>query len=342
MKKLFFLTTLAVLITAFTFLPSLEGIDTQNPIENRDEFNRALENSRAEIVANGGTYTVAFNPAMQYTREQLCSLNPNLPRSSQYLTAPTESSEEISQTKYVPLPFDYIGYYTPIKDQQSCGSCWAFATCAQMESAIKKKNGQTLNLSEQFLISCNDMNYDCDGGWFIHDMHVDPGAVLESCIPYTATNGSCNPGFPMSIQDLSNPGYIPPPPPPPPLCDAPCCSIQSWSYVGNSSSTPSVDAIKQAIIDYGAVSCAVYVDPNKYFLGILIQASHFMSYTGGVYNHCVSDQGVNHAVQIIGWDDSKGAWRMKNSWGTGWGESGFMWISYGCSKIGYAANYVVY
>jgi cathepsin L len=96
-----------------------------------------------------------------------------------------------------------------------------------------------------------------------------------------------------------------------------------------------VDKIKQAIQTYGPVAAAVYV------------GSYFQSYTGGVFDKNESSNGgfcgcsapsqVNHAIVLIGWDDSKQAWLLRNSWGPGWGESGYMWIKYGASQVGYAA-----
>jgi hypothetical protein len=65
----------------------------------------------------------------------------------------------------------------------------------------------------------------------------------------------------------------------------------------------------------------------------------FKAYTGGIFNYDAQGK-VNHGVTLVGWDDSKNAWRIKNSHGKGWGENGFMWITYGCSKIGYAASWV--
>jgi cathepsin L len=66
-------------------------------------------------------------------------------------------------------------------------------------------------------------------------------------------------------------------------------------------------------------------------------------YTGGVLNRCKSRVNfTNHAIILCGWDDAKGAWLLKNSWGTGWGENGYMWIPYGCDKVGDGAHYFIY
>jgi C1A family cysteine protease len=115
----------------------------------------------------------------------------------------------------------------------------------------------------------------------------------------------------------------------------PCDSVtisyqaQTWHFCKNGHTVAPTNSIKSAIMNYGSVACMVYVD------------SYFQCYTSGVFN--ASNQGdVNHFVTLCGWDDSKGAWRLKNTWGTGWGESGFMWIAYGCHDVGWAANYLVY
>jgi C1A family cysteine protease len=104
---------------------------------------------------------------------------------------------------------------------------------------------------------------------------------------------------------------------------------QTWHFCKNGYSVAPTNSIKSAIMNYGSVACMVYVD------------YYFQCYTSGVFN--ASNQGaVNHFVTLCGWDDSRGAWRLKNTWGTGWGESGFMWIAYGCHDVGWAANYLVY
>jgi C1A family cysteine protease len=204
---------------------------------------------------------------------------------------------------------------TPVKNQGNCGSCWAFGTVGPLEQAILIKDGVTRDLAEQYLVSCNIDGWSCNGGWWAHDYHEwkfatgepGPGAVYEADFPYTATNAACNP--PHTHHE----------------------TIANWVYIGNDSSVPSTDAIKQAIYNYGPVSAAVCVN------------TAFQNYQKGtIFNPTTSCSTINHAIVLVGWDDTKGAWRLRNSWGASWGESGYMWIAYGKNYVGYSANYVVY
>jgi len=206
------------------------------------------------------------------------------------------------------------GGCTPVRDQGACGSCWAFGTVGPLESAILLTDGASRDLSEQYLVSCNTDGWGCNGGWWAHDYHEwkyppnepGPGAVYESDFGYTATDAPCD--GPYAHHE----------------------TIADWVYIGSSSSVPATDAIKQAILDYGPVSAAVCVDTD------------FQRYTGGVFNPRKPCNSVNHAIVLVGWDDADGAWILRNSWGPDWGENGYMRITYGKSKVGYSANYVVY
>nr|MBN2276772.1 choice-of-anchor J domain-containing protein [candidate division Zixibacteria bacterium] len=258
------------------------------------------------------TFSVGENPATQYPLEQLCGLKiPDNPQDESLFG-------NIKADRDLPAAFDWRDSTgcPPVKNQGGCGSCWAFGTVGALECNILIKDGLTVDLSEQWLVSCNQDGYDCEGGWWAHDYHqwkTDPcggfGAVMEEDFPYTATNGTCNCPYDHYY------------------------TIDSWGYIGNSYSIPSVSAMKQAILDYGPISVAVYAN------------SAMQAYTGGIFNGCASGT-VNHGVVLVGWDDSQGTsgvWIMRNSWGTGWGEEGgYMRMEYGCSSIGYGASYVVY
>jgi C1A family cysteine protease len=258
---------------------------------------------QAEIEVNGYTFSVGPNPAMRYSLEELCSFRPDLPLPAMHLREAVDNLPDRAAS----LPSSYTGYYTSIKNQGSCGSCWAFAAVGLLESMILKNDGIEVDLSEQYMLSCNPWDWGCGGGYWPQDMLVDPGAAMESCFPYVADEVPCKD-----------------------TCATPY-QIQSWAFVTEDNVVPPTDLIKQAIYTYGAVQAGVWVD------------RWFQMYTDGVFNRCKKKTNwTNHAIILCGWDDAKGAWLMKNSWGPGWGENGFMWISYGCNKVGDGANYFIY
>jgi len=212
-----------------------------------------------------------------------------------------------------------------MRSQGGCGSCWAFATVSALEWNIGIRDGVVVDLSEQWLVSCNqevdppqtlEKTWGCNGGWWAHDYFTgaatDPcggsGAVFEADFPYIGSV-TCHCPYPH--------GY----------------AMDSWAYIGAEDEIPTVDAIKQAIMEYGPVCAAVYV------------GDAFRAYDGGVFNVNETGDEVNHAVLLVGWDDTQGAagvWILRNSWMNTWGEGGYMRIEYGCSMIGYGACYVDY
>lgn len=101
---------------------------------------------------------------------------------------------------------------------------------------------------------------------------------------------------------------------------SPTYPIESYWNINNT-----VSDIKAAIYKYGAIYTTVCVD------------SYFQNYRSGTFSN-TSNGTINHAVILCGWDDSKGAWLMRNSWGSGWGENGYMWIQYGANSIGQSSS----
>lgn len=196
-----------------------------------------------------------------------------------------------------------------IKDQGDCGSCWAFGTVGAFESIIQIRDNRRVRLSEQELVSCNrnQDNDGCQGGYFSHGFHVNPGAALESDFPYRAADVSCKAGLKHSEK------------------------LQDWAFVGGSDQRkPTVEQIKTAIYEHGPVAVVVRAGYNA-----------FLSYKSGIFNSCQNTQS-DHLVILVGWDDNGGYWILRNSWGTGWGDKGYMNIKYNCSNVGEIATFVNY
>ncbi|HLP60615.1 MAG TPA: C1 family peptidase [Candidatus Deferrimicrobium sp.] len=280
--------------------------DRENPRDfDRDgQIAGRLAQMRATLEAEGHTFEIGMNEAMNYSLEQLCTLKPELAAGGNSLS---ETQEDIPTA--VLLPTAYTGFCGTIRNQGSCGSCWAYAIIGQIEAQWRKVIGTYYDFSEQFLIDCNTHGYSCNGGWF--------DAYSDCTYPNYFKYESCY----VHGSDCLDP-----------YCDADYCS--NWYYVGNSSSVPATSSIKQRIYDKGAVAAAVYCD------------SYMQAYVAGCFTRNAPGA-VNHAIVLCGWNDNQcgtgiGAWKVKNSWGTGWGMSGYIWIKYGCQQVGYAACYGVY
>lgn len=263
---------------------------------------------------------------VQTTAIDLSHPDPVTPRAQIAAPDPAGASNPIAEiplNKSLPVSFDWrpAGIVPAVRDQGSCGSCWSFGTVGVMESAVKKGGGPLTDLSEQFLISCNNDGWSCNGGLTATKYHYNTlgksqsqiGAVLESDKPYTASNGTCTVSYAHPYK------------------------ASSWTFITGSEWTmPTVDQIKNAIYTYGPVTAGVCVDNGWY------------AYSGGVYAPAsnVCSGSTNHQIVLVGWDDSTSSWILRNSWGPGWGESGYMrirWDTTGAtSRVGEGTSWVQY
>lgn len=202
-----------------------------------------------------------------------------------------------------------------IRDQKNCGSCWGFSAVGAYESNWLKRYGGGVNTSEQQVLDCSGGG-SCGGGlsYKVFDWMVDNKKNLktEVAYPYVAKKKAC----PTAATSTN---YF----------------AKSWKVLrsdGDITKIADVKTIKQAILKYGAVCASLYVNGD------------WGSYTGGVLNGMPSNTTnpkTNHAILIIGWDDTKKAFLVKNSWGTDWGINGYCWVKYNNYNIGRRASVVV-
>lgn len=253
--------------------------------------------------------TESENTSIQNNLKALDTKKKDAERSSDYLTI---NGKKLSP-QMTKLDLREYGLVTPVKDQGTAGSCWAFGSMAAYESTYDVMNSKEINSSEQYVINCSGAGTAKDGGlafevfmWMVtNTKNVDD----EVNNPYRAIDEACKPLVP-------NTDYF---------------AIE-WNLIDparNPSAKPTVKQIKEAICKYGVISASVFV------------SDLFQNYTGGIFKENEIYTGTNHAIALIGWDDSKNAWILRNSWGPGWGEScgfagekGYMWIDYNANNVG--------
>ncbi|CAF0806192.1 unnamed protein product [Brachionus calyciflorus] len=278
-----------------TYETSAEELYRRQIWENNLQFIRQ-HNQEAQLGHH--TFTVAMNKFGDLTGQEFGSLYNGFNMSSALNRK--LGQRFVTKNNDVPDTVDWRtqGYVTPVKDQGQCGSCWAFSAVAALEGQHFKQAGELVSLSEQNLVDCSGKfgNQGCNGG--LMDQAFDyiksnKGIDTEESYPYTARDGKCK--FNPATVGATDTGYV----------DIP---------------TGNEKALTEALATVGPISVAI--DASR---------SSFQFYSKGVYSDkgCSSTR-LDHGVTAVGYD-SLGAGQdyyiVKNSWGTGWGNKGFIWMA---------------
>lgn len=191
------------------------------------------------------------------------------------------------------------GAVTDVKNQKRCGSCWSFSATGAIEGAWKVTSGKLVSLSEQQLVDCSKSNNGCHGGsmdaafQFLHKNAI----CTEDSYPYTAQDGTCHQN----------------------ACEA---AVPKGGLTGFKDVTPNDELALKEAVSKQPVSVAIEADEMA-----------FQLYRGGVLTKQCGVK-LDHGVLVVGYGTENGLdyWKVKNSWGPTWGESGYIRLERGNSS----------
>jgi len=226
--------------------------------------------------------------------------NKNMPRISTNVVGETKANSIGAN----PTSVDWTtkGVVTPVKNQGSCGSCWAFSATGSTECEYAIKNAVLNSLSEQQLVDCSyaEGNLGCDGGEMdsaFKYIEKEGGLCTETEYPYTGTDGTCK---------------------------ASSCGTKYNPITTYTDVTKDNEADLETATVSGCISVAIEADQYA-----------FQYYSSGILTGTCGTS-LDHGVLVVGYGVSSGQdyWKVKNSWGTSWGEAGYVLICKACNKNG--------
>jgi len=199
---------------------------------------------------------------------------------------------EVNMTVAAPTQWDWRtkNAVTQVKDQGQCGSCWAFSATENIESVHILAGKMRSTLSPQQIVDCDKTCYGCGGGWpYLAFQYVVSAGGLDtlSSYPYTAQDGTC----------AFNPANV------------------GAKITGYKSISSDESVIQNALTTTSPFS-------------VCVDASSWQFYNGGVMPASECGTSVDHCVQMVGYDTTQSTpyWIIRNSWGSSWGVSGYIYL----------------
>jgi len=215
----------------------------------------------------------------------------------------------------------------PILDQGMCGSCWAFGAAETVSDrlCLKSSNHQFIQLAPLDLVTCDQNDNGCEGGWPESALQYaeQSGLVTEGCLPYLTSEGgpipTCPPSSEPCLNFVNTPNCIP-------TCANNATYSRDKHFVTTVYGVSTVAQIRAELVQNGPVeaSFTVYAD--------------FLNYKSGVYQYTSGAALGGHAVKMIGYGTDRASglpyWLCSNSWTTTWGANGFFKILAGSDECG--------
>ncbi|KAF7058364.1 hypothetical protein CFC21_065439 [Triticum aestivum] len=293
--------------------------DAEEKLSRQEVFAANAQHVDAVNRAGDRTYTLGLNQFSDLTDDEFLEMHLGYrhQRGVDYapVAAVNMSKAAAGQFQDTPDSMDWRaqGALTQVKNQLSCGSCWAFAAVAATEGLVKIATGDLISMSEQQVLDCTGGANTCNAGDInaaLRYVAASGGLQPEAAYAYNGQQGACRSG-----------GVMP-------------------------NSVASVGAPRWATLygDEGALQELAASQPVA--VGVEASDPDFRHYMSGVYSGSSScGQRLNHAVTVVGYGaDGSGQeyWVVKNQWGTGWGEAGYMRLSRGNGANCGIATYAYY